>query len=136
MQLAAFVLFVAAFTAYPLVALVRRSRGQRAGPVSRWARLLAGAGFAATVGLLGYLFYLMAAGRSPDPGPIIAGRPLPWLVLQGLAAAVVVAAVATALAWRRAGADLPTGERVRLGLLLTAGAVFLPWAFYWGLLLP
>jgi hypothetical protein len=76
------------------------------------------------------------AGRSPDPGPIIAGRPLPWLALQGLAAAVVVAAIATALAWRRAGADLPTGERARLGLLLTAGAVFLPWAFYWGLLLP
>jgi len=136
MQLAAFVLFIAAFTAYPLVALMRRLRGQRVGPTSRWARLLAGAGFAATVGLIGYLFYLMAAGRSPDPGPIIAGRPLPWLALQGLAAAVVVAAIATALAWRRAGADLPTGERARLGLLLTAGAVFLPWAFYWGLLLP
>ena len=43
----------------------------------------------------------MAAGRSPDPGPILAGRPLPWL-----------------------------------GLLLTAGTVFIPWAFYWGLLLP
>src|SRR5918995_1639278 len=112
MQLAAFVLFVAAFTAYPLVALVRRLRGQKVGPVSRWARLLAGAGFAATVGLLGYLFYLMAAGRSPDPGPILAGRPLPWLALQGLAAPAVAAAIATAPAWRRAGAKLPPGGSV------------------------
>jgi uncharacterized protein len=136
MQLAVFVLFVVAFTAYPLVALVRRLRGRRVHPVSRWARLLAGAGFASTIGLLGYLFYLMAAGRSPDPGPILAGRPLPWLALQGLAVAAVAAAIATAVAWRRAAASVPPGERVRLGLLLTAGTLFLPWAFYWGLLLP
>jgi uncharacterized protein len=136
MQLAVFVLLVVAFTAYPLVALMRRLRGRRLHPVSRWARLLAGAGFAATIGLLGYLFYLMAAGRSPDPGPILAGRPLPWLVLQGLAVTAVAAAFATAMAWRRAAATVPRGERVRLGLLLTAGTVFLPWAFYWGLLLP
>jgi dienelactone hydrolase len=136
-QLAAFVLFVVAFSAYPLVALVRRLRGRRVHPVSRWARLLSGTGLGAAIGLLGYLFYLMAAGRSPDPGPIIAaGRPLPWLVLQGLAVAAVAAGIATAVAWRRAAATVPRGERVRLGLLLTAGAVFLPWAFYWGLLVP
>jgi hypothetical protein len=130
------VLFVVAFGAYPLVAVVRRLRGRRVRRVSRWARLLAGGGLAAAVGLLFYLFYLMAAGRSPDPGPILAGRPLPWLVLQGLAVAAVAAGIATAVAWRRAAASVPRGERVRLGLLLTAGAVFLPWAFYWGLLLP
>jgi hypothetical protein len=50
-QLAAFVLFVVAFIAYPLVALVRRLRGRTVQPVSRWAPLLAGAGFAST-GLL------------------------------------------------------------------------------------
>jgi dienelactone hydrolase len=135
-QLAVFVLFVVAFTAYPLVALVRRLRGRRVRPVSRWARLLAGAGLAAAIGLLFYIFYLMAAGRSPDPGPILAGRPLPWLVLQGLAVAAVAAGAVTAVAWRSAAATVPRGERLRLGLLLTAGAVFLPWAFYWGLLLP
>jgi hypothetical protein len=135
-QLAAFVLLLVAFTAYPTVALVRRLRGRRVHPVSRSAPLLAGAGLAATIGLLGYLFYLMAAGRSPDPGPILAGRPLPWLALQGFAVAAVAAAIATAVAWRRAAANLPPGEHVRLGLLLTAGTVFLPWALYWGLLLP
>jgi uncharacterized protein len=139
-QLAAFVLFVVAFTAYPVVALVRRLRGRRVRTVSRWARLLAGGGVVSTVGLLGYLFYLMAAGGSPDPGPILAGRPLPWLVMQGLAVAVVGAGIATALAAvrssRRGATPVPPGERVRLGVLLTAGAVFLPWALYWGLLLP
>ena len=71
-------------------------------PVSPWARLLAGAGLTAAVGLLFYVFYLMAAGRYPDPGPVLAGRPLPCLALQALAAAAVGAGAATATAWRRA----------------------------------
>ena len=28
------------------------------------------------------------------------------------------------------------GEKVRLGLLLAGGVAFVPWALYWGLLLP
>ncbi|MBC6461035.1 prolyl oligopeptidase family serine peptidase [Actinomadura sp. HBU206391] len=135
-QLAAFVLFFVSFTAYPLVALVRRLRGRRTRPVSRWARLVAAGGLAAVMGVFSYLFYLMAAGRSPHPGNVLAGRPLPWLGLQMLAVAVVAAGVATAVAWRRAAATVPWGERLRLGLLFTAGTVFIPWAFYWGLLLP
>jgi uncharacterized protein len=99
-QLAAFVLFVVAFIAYPLVALVRRLRGRTVQPVSRWA------------------------------SPTRRSR----IRVYGLA--VAAAAIATAVAWRRAAASLPQGERVPLGLLLTAGTAFLPWAFYWGLLLP
>ncbi|WP_218004930.1 alpha/beta hydrolase family protein [Actinomadura macra] len=135
-QLAAFVLFAVAFTAYPLTALVRRLRGRTVRPVSRWARWLAGAGPAAVLGMFVYVFYLMAAGRWPDPGPVVAGRPLPWLALQALAVVAVAASVATALAWRRDRAAVPRGERIRLGLLLSAGVAFLPWALYWGLLLP
>ncbi|WP_433479423.1 alpha/beta hydrolase family protein [Spirillospora sp. CA-142024] len=134
-HLAAVLLFLVAFTAYPLVALVRRLRGRRVRPVSRWARLLAGAGFAAGFGPVVYLFYLVA-GNSPDPGPVLGGRPLPWLILQGLAVAAVAAAVATAVAWRRAAAAAAPGERVRLGLLMAAGAVLVPWGLHWGLLLP
>ena len=59
-----------------------------------------------------------------------------WLALQVLAVASVVATVLTALAWRRRRGSVPRGERVRLGLLLAGGAVFVPWALYWGLLLP
>jgi len=133
-QLVMFVLFVVAFTAYPLVALVRRLRGRSAGPVTRWARLLVTAGLVTAPGFFFYLFYLMAAGRSPDPGPLVSGRPLPWLTLQALAATTTAAGIATAVAWYRTPATVPTGERVRLGLLLTAAAVFVPWSLYWGLL--
>ncbi|RFS82374.1 alpha/beta hydrolase [Actinomadura spongiicola] len=139
-QLAAFALFVVAFTAYPLTALVRRVRGRTVRPVTRWARLLAGAGLMAVLGGFVYIFYLMAAGRWPDPGPVLAGRPLPWLVVQGLAVAAVAATVATVAAWwrtrRGTGEAVPAGERVRTGLLLTGGVVFVPWAVYWGLLVP
>jgi hypothetical protein len=84
-----------------------------------------------------YIFYLMAAGRTPDPGPIVfAGRPLPWLMLQALALTTVVATIATIVTWRRAAVPVPRGERLRLGTLLTAGIVFIPWALYWGLLVP
>ncbi|MEU8124769.1 prolyl oligopeptidase family serine peptidase [Spirillospora sp. NPDC049024] len=134
-HLAAAVLFLVGFLAYPLAALVRRLRGRRARPVSRWARLLAGAGLVAAFGPVVYLLSLVA-GSDPSPGPVLGGRPLPWLVLQGLAAATVVAAAGTALAWRRTGAAVPRGERVRLGLLLAAGAVFVPWGVHWGVLLP
>lgn len=133
-QLAAAVLFLVAFTGYPLVALVRRLRGRSVRPVSRWARLLAGAGLAAAFGPVVYLFYLVA-GAAPDPGPVLGGRPLPWLILQALAVAAVVAAVGTAVAWRRA-APVPRGERVRLGLLVAAGAAFVPWGLHWGVLSP
>ncbi|MBB4775183.1 alpha/beta hydrolase family protein [Actinomadura livida] len=136
MQTAALALFVVAFAGYPLAALARRLRGRTVRPVSRWAGLLAGAGLTAAAGLVFYIFYLMAAGRYPDPGPVLAGRPLPWLALQGLAAAAVCAGAATAVSWRRAAGSVPVAERVRLGLLLTAGAVFVPWAVYWGLLVP
>ena len=78
----------------------------------------------------------MLATAASAVGPVLIGRPIPWLVLQLLAVATVVATVATALAWRRHRRDLTRPERARLGLLTVGGLVFLPWATYWGLLLP
>lgn len=136
-QLASLLLLLVAFTAYPVVALVRRFRGRSRPPVTGAARLLSAGGLAAVLGSFSYLFYLvMTGGKLAAPGPVVAGRPLLWLVLQALAVASVVAAVLTALAWRRDRASVSRGEGVRLGLLLAGGAVFVPWALYWGLLLP
>ncbi len=136
-QVAALLLFLVAFGGYPLVALVRRLRGTSRVPVSRAARLISAAGLAAVLGGFSYLFYVvMTGGKLASPGPVLAGRPLLWLALQGLAVAAVVATVLTALAWRRAHAGVAGGERVRLGLLLAGGAVFIPWGLYWGLLVP
>ncbi|MFC6022808.1 hypothetical protein ACFP2T_42475 [Plantactinospora solaniradicis] len=67
---------------------------------------------------------------------MLIGRPVAWLVLQFLAVAAVVATVATALSWRRHRRDLTYSDRLRLGLLTVGGLVFLPWATYWGLLMP
>ncbi|MEU8382626.1 prolyl oligopeptidase family serine peptidase [Streptosporangium sp. NPDC048865] len=136
-QLAVLLLILVAFTAYPVVALARRLRGRSRPPLTRAARLLSAAGLAAVLGSFCYLTYLMmTGGKLAAPGPVVAERPVPWLALQALAAVSVVAAVLTALAWRRARSSVPRGERVRLGLLLAGGVAFVPWALYWGLLLP
>ncbi|MFG1961848.1 alpha/beta hydrolase family protein [Nonomuraea sp. NPDC049028] len=137
MQVVALLVFLVGFGAYPVVALVRRLRRASQAPVSRAARLVSAGGFGVVLGAFSYLFYVvMTGGKLAAPGPMVAGHPVIWLVLQLLAVACVVATVRTALAWRRARATVARGERVRLGLLLAGGAVFLPWALYWGLLLP
>ncbi|WP_436758553.1 alpha/beta hydrolase family protein [Streptosporangium sp. V21-05] len=136
-QLAVLLLILVAFTAYPVIALVRRLGGRSRPPVTGAARLLSAVGLVAVLGSFSYLFYLvMTGGKLAAPGPVVAERPVLWLALQALALVSVVAAVLTALAWRRARASVPRGERVRLGLLLAGGAMFVPWALYWGLLLP
>lgn len=133
-HLVVLVLMLVAFLAYPLVGLVRRLRRRSSTPPARGARLISAGGPTVVLGGFAYLFYVvMTGGKLSSPGPLVAGRPLVWLALQALAVAVVVATPVTALAWRRVGAR---GERVRLGLLLAGAAAFIPWAFYWGLLLP
>jgi uncharacterized protein len=87
------------------------------------------------VGFLMYLFFMLATAANII-GPVLGGRPLPWLLLQLLAVATVVATGATAVAWRRHRRSLTGAGHARLGVLLAAGLVFLPWAAYWGLLIP
>jgi dienelactone hydrolase len=136
LQLAALLLFGVAFAGYPLTAAARRLRGRRgAPPVRRPARWLAATGLATTVGFLIYIFFMLATAANVV-GPVLLGRPIPWLILQLLAAATVVATVATAVAWRRHHRNLTGASHVRLGVLLAAGLVFPLWAAYWGLLIP
>jgi hypothetical protein len=133
-QAGALAVMLAGFTGLGLVAAWRRVRGRSAQPTPWSARVLAGAGLAAMLGALTYLggSLLMSRGGALDPGPMIAGRPLPWLALQGQAVVAVGAAVTLGVrTWRNRGDDGP-----RSALLLAAGAVFVPWAAYWGLLLP
>ncbi len=139
-QLGALLLFAAAFLGYPLTAVVRRLRRRPdavpvPAAVRRSARLLALLGGLTVFGTLGYLLVLMLDAAA-EVGPVLAGRPLVWVMLQLLSAASVLTTIWTAvLAWRRR-AELAGVVRARLGLLLGAGAVLLPWALYWRLLLP
>ncbi|RGA03964.1 alpha/beta hydrolase [Microbispora triticiradicis] len=133
-QAAVTLLLIAVFAAYPLTALVRRLRGRSRTALPAAPRVLSAAGLIALLGSFAFLFYLlMTGGKLAAPGPVLLGRPIVWLALQALALTTVVAAVRTVRAWRRAGTR---SERVRLGLLLAGGVAFLPWALYWGLLLP
>jgi hypothetical protein len=124
-QLAALLLFLVAFAGYPLTALVRR--GGRRRTSRRAATVLAATGLATTVGFLLYLVFMLATAANVV-GPVVFGRPIPWLVLQLLAVSTVVAVVVTAVSCRRRRPD------ARTGLLVAAGVVFVPWAVYWGLL--
>lgn len=133
-QVLALVLLLVAFGGYPVVALVRRLRRRPVAPVTRAARLACAGGLLAPVGGFAYLFYVvMTGGKLAAPGPMAGDRPLLWLVLQAVAVVTVVATAVTGARWRRAASR---GERVRLGLLVAGGVVFVPWALYWGLLVP
>jgi dienelactone hydrolase len=132
-QLGAVVVFLLAFAGYPLS---RVFRGRRTVPPVRLpARVLAASGLASALGLLLYVFFLLET-TGTVVGPVVAGRPLPWLVLQVLAVVASLATIATAVAWWWDRHALSGGTRARLGLLLAGGLLLVPWTVYWGLLLP
>ncbi|BCJ75022.1 hypothetical protein CS0771_45660 [Catellatospora sp. IY07-71] len=131
-QLTVLAVLLVTFLAYPAIAVARRVR-RRTVAVTRCARVLAGVGVLAVLGFTGYFVTVVdsANWRGISPGPMLAGRPVFWLALQVIALITVIATAMTAYAWRTA-----TGDRLRLGLLITGGVLFLPWSLYWGLLLP
>ncbi|MEV7185903.1 prolyl oligopeptidase family serine peptidase [Kitasatospora sp. NPDC093102] len=127
------------FAGYALTGAVRRLRHRpRPAALPRAARWAALAGTAAVLGGLGYLLFLTVTAAM-FPGPVLFGRPVVWLAVQLLALFALGAAAVAAAGARRERAALAAAsaaDRARLGALLLAGAVFLPWALSWGLLLP
>jgi uncharacterized protein len=71
-----------------------------------------------------------------DPGPVLAGRALPWLTLQLLTLTALAAAVAAAVSWWRHRRTLARGAAARLAVLLSGAVLLLPWSAAWGLLTP
>ncbi len=146
-QLAVVALLGVAFASYPAVALAslltRPFRGRARPsvparpprPTRRGAGWLATAGLTALLGFVGYFGFLMFTGAG-DVGPVLAGRAVPWLVLQALAVATVALTVVVAAMWWNVRSNATVGARTRIGVLLVGGALFVPWALYWGLLLP
>lgn len=132
-QAAACVVLVLAFVSYPLTAAVRRLRGRRDPVPSRWpARVLVLAGLVVPPLTVSYLGYIMTTAARAL-GPVVAGRPLPWLLLQlGALTAVTAALVLTARWWRERRHHTPS-TNTRFGVLLAGATVFVPWAAYWGL---
>ncbi|GAA4633116.1 alpha/beta hydrolase [Actinoallomurus vinaceus] len=134
LQWAAIAFFLVVFAGYPVTGIVRRITGRAgAAPARRSARLLAATGLAAVAGtLLVMLSVFITSGQLN--GPVLAGRPIPWLILQLLAVTVTITTAATAtIAWRNRRIST-TGSRIRIATVVAAGAIFIPWAAYWGLL--
>ncbi|MEU3562875.1 prolyl oligopeptidase family serine peptidase [Kitasatospora sp. NPDC006786] len=127
------------FAGYALTGAARRLRRRpRPAVLPRAARWAALTGTAALLGALGYLL-LLTVTAAMFPGPVLFGRPVVWLAVQLLALFALGSAAVAAAGARRERAALaaaPAADRVRLGALLLAGVVFLPWALSWGLLLP
>lgn len=130
-QVAAVLFFLAVFASYPLVGLLRRLRRVPRTASIRPARWLVITGALTSLSLIVYFLFLTATAAL-RPGPVLVGRPLPWLLLQTLAVTAAVSLVLTIRTWQRR----PDGERVRLAVLSAGGTVFVLWALYWGLLLP
>ncbi|MEV6873768.1 alpha/beta hydrolase [Amycolatopsis sp. NPDC051128] len=118
LQLALLVFLLLAFGSYPL--LRRRGGGTRS------ARWLTATGLLSVLGFL-VVDVLIQTTMGKGLGPVVAGRPLPWLALQLLSLGAVAAAIGTAVAWWR-------DRTPRLGILLAGGVIFVPWAISWGLL--
>ncbi|MEV4432865.1 prolyl oligopeptidase family serine peptidase [Streptomyces sp. NPDC049585] len=133
-------LLLLGFAAHPAGGLLRRLGGRRrthpASPRSavllRW---LAGLGVVEVAGALLCPLAVLAAGDA-TASPVLAGRPVTWLLLQGLAVGLLVlAAVTAATAWRERR-TMGRAWRFRTLLTLATTAGFTLWAVWWGLLIP
>ena len=131
----ALVVLVGGFGGFALSAPLHRIRGRRPRPAPWPTRVLVVTGLLTVVGTLAYLASLALGlgGGFLSPGPLLAGRPLPWVALQLLAVTAVVSFAVTVVRGRRTATSV---GQIRYALLSAGGVVFVPWAAYWGLLLP
>jgi len=135
-QLGVVLVILAGFASYPFIAVVQRFRGTRqVTPRDRPARWLAGAGLVTVLGSFGYFGFLLLTTEAVL-GPVVLGRTIPWITLQLSAAVAVIAAVVTGTVWWRPRNTADGRMRVELGPLLVSTTAFVPWALYWGLLVP
>jgi uncharacterized protein len=128
------------FAFYPLAGLMGRIRtrsltsGLGASRLDGTQRLMVAAGLFTTLGLPIYLLFLMITAANVI-GPVLGGRPIPWLLLQGSTAIVGVCTIVIAVRWWRSRHRGEPADHHRL-ILAAAGAVLLGWVGYWGLLVP
>jgi uncharacterized protein len=123
------------FAFYPLAGLMGRIRRRSmTSGLGGTQRLIVAAGLFTTLGLPVYLLFLMITAANVI-GPVVVGRPLPWLLLQGSTTIVGVCTLVIAVRWWRSRRRGEPTDHHRL-ILVAAGAVLLGWVGYWGLLVP
>ncbi|WP_433560553.1 alpha/beta hydrolase family protein [Nocardia sp. CA-151230] len=116
------------FLGYLLVS----STNRRPRPARRSARLLALCGLLSLVATVVYVESILA-DDARTVGPVVAGRSLVWLMLQGLAILTAVLLALTATTAVRGRTGVATARHAGLGVLLAAGCAWLTWAITWGL---
>ncbi|NOU75545.1 prolyl oligopeptidase family serine peptidase [Paenibacillus sp. LMG 31458] len=135
LQLGALLLFIIAFSSYPFVALYHIVFKRRSAVLAQLpARWLVAVGLTTILGFVIYFLFTVVTAANLI-GPVVLGQPIPWLVLRLLAIATIVLTIFTFASWRRKLHQITGGVRIQLFLLALAGVVFIPWAFYWRLLI-
>lgn len=79
----------------------------------------------------GYFGYVM---MTYEPGPVLMGRPIPWLILQLLSVATIVFIILLTVSWSYTRSIITGADRVRFSFLVIGGVLFIPWALYWHIL--
>ncbi|MBS4197103.1 alpha/beta hydrolase family protein [Lederbergia citri] len=101
--------------------------------INAYARILGVFGIVTTLGFFGYFGNTMITN---EYGPVIIGRPLPWLILQCMSFLIFLLTILIAISFCKRRTTFIFNEKLRLILLISGGVLFIPWAFYWQLLLP
>ncbi|WP_147303282.1 alpha/beta hydrolase family protein [Microbacterium bovistercoris] len=121
------------FAAYPLTALIRRFRGVRGRPpLAVPLRVATASGALGAMGAVLVAGWVLATGAEGSLGPVVAERPLAWLLLQ-LAVVTALAAAAVAVAgWVRR--PLHGWGAVRAAIVIACTGLLAIAAVPWGLL--
>ncbi|WP_051271116.1 alpha/beta hydrolase family protein [Shimazuella kribbensis] len=132
-QLALIVVFLLSFAGYYIGALGRIFKGKDQDTfLFKWqARLLAGSGILSVIGFWAYTFVILTEGGD-NVGPVIAGQPLLWILLQLSSLTVLALTIFLLISWMR-NKQVVNNHRIRLTLLMIGGILFIPWAIYWKL---
>lgn len=117
-----------------LICWIRRRpiRSSRSG-ASRLAAVVASMGLISVLGFFGYYGYIM---MTQEPGPLIMGSPLPWIVLQILSIITLALILMLGVSTFKARAAMNRFEILQAALPLVGGLLFIPWSLYWKLLFP
>lgn len=89
------------------------------------------------LGTYWYVFsmYLTMTGPRILDEPILFGRPITWILLQAASLAVFIATIFIVIVWWKNSRSITKSEQFQLSSLLFGAFIFVPWAFYWNLLI-
>ncbi len=131
-QMGFFVSFHLAFGGYVLASVRRRNRSSHSSRTWRRARITALLGLAVPWLVYMLVGYVAATGGG-GVAAVVMGRPVEWIVLQILAALLVLTGISLGSAWYRRRLRLDRFERIRLALPVIGMLLFVPWAYWWQL---